>query len=173
VAMCEVVRLNSNSILPVVKELIERKNRVRITVTGMSMYPFLRDGRDVVELEQVKAQEVKRGDILLMQRRNGEYILHRLHHKAEEGLYLIGDAQQWIEGPMNDEQLIARVYAVVRKNRYIRSDHVCWHYLGLFWLLLRPFRTGLIRVYRATREFAKLCLINPRDITIIKTKKRR
>ena len=44
--MGEIRQITVNKMIPVIEELLEEGMRIRITVTGSSMYPFLRDKKD-------------------------------------------------------------------------------------------------------------------------------
>jgi hypothetical protein len=59
-------------------DILEQDGRVWITVTGMSMYPFLRGDRDSVELSKAEFPNIKKGDIVLIRRLNHVYVLHRV-----------------------------------------------------------------------------------------------
>jgi len=89
----QVLKVKSSAIFPVITELLDSGQTARITVTGNSMYPFLRAGRDSVELSKASFQEINRGDIVLIKRTNGIYILHRVIKKPKILL--------WLEVPSN------------------------------------------------------------------------
>ena len=146
--MCEVKLVKSVEMFPVIKEILKKGINVSITVTGMSMYPFLREKIDRVELTNASFTGIHRGDIVLILRGNGEYILHRIIRKEEYGFYIVGDAQQWIEGPLSPEQLIAVATAVSRRKRYIKCSSLWWKALSAAWLRILPFRYLIIRTYR-------------------------
>ena len=94
--MCEIKFVKSVDMFPVVKEILNKSISVSITVTGMSMYPFLRENIDSVELSDASFMSICRGDIVLILRKNGDYVLHRVLRKEKNNFYIIGDAQQWI-----------------------------------------------------------------------------
>jgi len=142
----QVLKVKSSAIFPVITELLDSGQTARITVTGNSMYPFLRAGRDSVELSKASFQEINRGDIVLIKRTNGIYILHRVIKKPKI-LFMVGGAQQWIEGPLYPEQLVAKVKSVRRKNREIPCTNDTWVFLSRVWLRLRIFRYKTFKVY--------------------------
>ncbi len=146
--MCEVKRIKSAELFPVIKEVLEGGSRVWITVTGMSMYPFLREDTDCVELSQVSINTIKKGDIVLIQRVTGEYILHRVLRKEKEKFFIVGDAQQWIEGPLKSEQLIAVVTAVKRKKHQISCQSMLWRILVGLWINIIPLRHIILKGVR-------------------------
>lgn len=148
-------KLKAKDILPVVKEYIDNGKRVRITVTGNSMYPFLRDSKDSVELIETEYQNIKLGDIVLVLQNDGTYILHRLIKKRENYFYINGDAQWYREGPMHPGQIIGKVARVWRKEKEIKCNAPLWRSLSFLWFLLIPFRRLLIRYFALLRRIKK------------------
>jgi hypothetical protein len=144
---------------PFVEELMDEGIRVRITVTGMSMYPFLRDKKDSVELARSSFAEVQRGDILLVLGDDNTYVMHRLHNKKKDCFYINGDAQQWKEGPYYPNQIIAKVTTVWRENKCIPCTNVEWRVLVVIWQVLYPFRYIIINTYSRMHR-----LISSQDI---------
>jgi hypothetical protein len=148
--------IKSKHIFPVIEEILINGNSAKITVTGMSMYPFLREGIDKVELSKTNLQGIRRGVIVMILRENGQYVMHRVLKKYENSFFMIGDSQQWIEGPVYPEQLVAVVTAVWRKNKRIECSNFWWKFLSSIWLKLIPFRYFLIRVYKYLRKISKI-----------------
>lgn len=132
-------------------ELVKEQGEVPLVISGNSMAPFLVHGRDTVYLSAVKSSP-KKGDMVLYQRDNGSYILHRVY-KVEEGIYsFVGDAQSFIETGIRQDQLRAVVKAVRRKDKLISSGDFWWDFFEKIWINIIPFRrivtaayTGLFR----------------------------
>ena len=62
-----------------------------LLVTGSSMIPFLREGRDTVFLR--KPDRLHRGQIVFFRRKSGEFTLHRIRKIYKDGRLLSnGDA---------------------------------------------------------------------------------
>lgn len=152
--MCEMreVKAPAASLIPLISELLEQGRNSRIAVSGNSMYPFLRHRIDSVECTMGSFEQLSRGDIVLIQRSDGRYILHRIYRKKKDCFYIVGDAQQWIEGPLLPEQLLAVVPTVWRKDKRISCSSLWWRFLSRSWLLLRPFRYSILKVYRKVRN---------------------
>ncbi|HEX9059437.1 MAG TPA: S24/S26 family peptidase, partial [Clostridia bacterium] len=127
--MSDVVKVKTNILIPFIETLLEEKKMACITVTGMSMYPFLRETIDRVELSRADFGSMKVGDIVLARRLNGEYVLHRVWGKTSDSFYMVGDAQTWIDGPYSKEQLVAASNAIWRGNRRIDCSKLWWRIL--------------------------------------------
>ncbi|QNU66612.1 S24/S26 family peptidase [Ruminiclostridium herbifermentans] len=150
--MCEVKKIKSAEMFPVIKEILDGGGRAWITVTGMSMYPFLREDEDSVELSSASIDTIKRGDIVLIKRVTGEYILHRVLRTEKDSFYIIGDAQQWVEGPLAPEQLVAVVTAVKRNKHQFTCQSKFWVLLVKIWINVIPLRHLFLK---GIRFFAK------------------
>lgn len=146
--MHKVSQVKSAEMFPLIKEILERGGSTRIAVTGMSMYPFLRDGKDNIELSKGSFNEIHRGDIVLIVRNSGKFVLHRVIKKKGDCFYIAGDAQQWIEGPLRPDQLFAVVTAVWRQKKQILCSNLWWKLLSSIWIWMLPFRYFLISNYQ-------------------------
>ncbi len=137
-----------------VVELLEKHQRARITVTGSSMFPFLRNLKDSVELCLASYDTFRAGDIVLSKRVDGAYILHRVFRKEVNCLYILGDAQSHIEGPLMPQQLLAVATAVWRGSKRISCADPWWRILSWLWLLLLPFRVVILGSLRKAKHLA-------------------
>ena len=97
------------------------------------MLPMLRQGKDTVRLSPI-TRPLKKYDLPLYQRENGQYVLHRIV-KVGETYTCVGDNQFELETGLKPEQMIAVVTAFSRgekKHQVTESSHwlYCrfWHY---------------------------------------------
>ena len=98
----------------VITEVISSGGDVTIIASGTSMEPFIRDKKDKVTLRK-PAGKLKKGDVPFYKRKNGQFILHRIIGKDQNGYILRGD-NQWVkEYSVTDEDIIA-VLSCVEKN---------------------------------------------------------
>lgn len=147
--------IKAKDIFPMAKEFLDNGKRIRITVTGNSMYPFLRDSKDSVLLTKTDYKDVKRGDILLVLQDDGTYIMHRLVKKKSDYFYINGDASNYREGPMYPEQIIAKVRSIFRGEYEIECNRPMWKGMSLGWFLVLPFRRIIIRGYFRVSKMIK------------------
>lgn len=153
--MHELKRVKAAELFPVIEDIIKHENFVWITITGMSMYPFLRDGIDSVELSAASFDKMKKYDIILIKRDDGTYVLHRVLKKEKDCFYMIGDAQQWIEGPLRPDQIVAGVTAIKRKQKVISCENKLYKIAVSLWMLLIPIRHIVFRLYGKFRSLTK------------------
>lgn len=133
--------------MPVMIELIEQGKEVSMTVTGNSMSPFLIHERDQILMKKPDRQW-KKGDIAFFRRKTGKYIMHRIQRVDAEGkCWFVGDAQTEIEGPIEPEQIFARISAVNRKGKWIYPGNFWWEFFEHVWIRMIPFRRVVWRLY--------------------------
>ena len=147
--------MDIDAYMPVLQELRAQGQSVSLTVTGESMSPFLRHGRDQIRLAAVTVPP-KRGDMVFFRRRNGQYIMHRVLRRMPDGNYaIIGDGQQQVEAPIAPEQIFAVVTQVCRKGTWIGPKAFWWRFFAGPWLTLLPLRPLLRRMARFIPETLK------------------
>lgn len=145
--------LDTNKYLDAVCLMVrEGQEHVPVPVKGVSMRPFLRNA-DFAYLVKLP-QKLKRGDILLFQRSNGQYVLHRLYKIRENGHYLmLGDSQMMPE-PVTQAQLRAKVSFVRIGTAVCRPGSFRWWFFAVPWLRLAPWRPQIAKLLSLFRKKA-------------------
>ena len=115
-------QIANNVYIPVLKDLVEEGKEVSMMISGSSMNPFLIHQRDYILMKKPE-EELKAGDMVFFQRRDEAYVMHRIHHINKEGkLFIIGDAQVDMEGPIDKEQVFAIITKVKRKENGLHLE---------------------------------------------------
>ncbi len=134
-----------DEMIPLIEERIKSGGKVSFTPMGISMYPMLRNGVDRVVLSP-KPDKLKKYDVILYRRNNGQYILHRIICTGES-YTCIGDNQYKREKGIREEQIIAVVTSFTRKEREYSVNEFAykiycrvWHYTRLPRRLLRALK---------------------------------
>ena len=139
--------LPSCELMPVIRAALARGQRVRMTVTGSSMLPFLRDG-DMVELEPAPA--LRLGDMVLVRTDppggSERYVLHRIMRMVGGAFFIRGDAQRHGEGPFIPDAVLGRVAAAWRNGRTRALGRGLWRLAGLVWARTSPLGFFLIQL---------------------------
>ena len=128
------------------KELTEEGREVSMLIAGSSMSPFLIHERDMIYFKKPD-RELKKGDMVFFQRRSGQSIMHRIWKVRPEGYYIVGDAQTQIEGPVERDQIFARITKVRRKGKWLEPGDFWWEFFEHVWLHMIPLRHVLMRWY--------------------------
>ena len=113
-----------------------------LVISGNSMSPFLIHGRDTVYLSRL-TRPVRRGDVLLYQRRSGTYVLHRVYAVTDEGFTMVGDAQTVLEPGIRQSQVIAVMTRAVRKGKKLEPGDFWWDFFEKIWIHLVSVRPAL------------------------------
>ena len=129
----------------VVSLLQEGQRDVPVPVKGVSMRPFLRD-QDMAYVIPPE-DSVNPGDILLFQRPDGRYILHRVHKRLPSGEYLmLGDSQQGTER-IGTSQIRGKVSFVKIQSTVIAPGDLRWLFFAYPWRWLAPARGIIGRIH--------------------------
>lgn len=133
------------------KKLTEEGKEVPMVILGSSMSPFLIHQRDVICFKKPD-RNLHKGDMVFFQRTNGAYVMHRICKKTSEGYYMVGDAQQNIEGPIAEEQIFALITKVKRKGKWISPGDFWWEFFEHVWIHMIPFRRIIMNSYEIGRR---------------------
>lgn len=118
------VFIQLDQLMPLFRERLAAGQRVTFSPRGSSMLPMLRQGIDTVTLSPLP-EKLKKYDLPLYQRKNGQYVLHRIV-EAGQTYTCIGDNQFVYEPGLTPEQMIAVVSSFTRAGRvYAVTD---WRY---------------------------------------------
>lgn len=135
---------------PAIREIVSAGGTVKLTVTGHSMLPTLAEHRDSVILE--KPDKIKKSDIVLYQRTNGDYVLHRIVKVKKDEYHLCGDNQMAVEHPIYKHQIIAVVSAIIRKGKKIGKNNPSYRFSAFVWTNFIPLRPIM---YKAVKKLKK------------------
>lgn len=140
--------VDTREYVSVLREIAEEGRVVSLKIAGSSMSPFLAHGRDYVYFTRPD-RELKRGDMVFYQRDSGQYVMHRIWKKKEDGYYIVGDAQTQIEGPVRRDQIFARITKVKRKGRILQPGDFWWEFFEHIWIRIVPLRRPAVGIYSA------------------------
>ena len=144
--------IHTDAWMPIYLKGLKEGRKVKLTPFGFSMYPLLVGGRDSLILRGID-RELRRGDICLYRRDNGIYVTHSVHHVDKEGIYLIGESQKNIEGPLTMDHMLAYAEEFVRKGKLYSCDKKSYKISHEIWMILRPLRPMLIKIYRKIMKY--------------------
>ena len=143
--------LDTNAYLDEIRDLLRSGHDVTIPVVGSSMTPFLVGDRDSVHLVPIHRRNLKPGDIVLYQRDNGRYILHRIFRLRGGSYDMLGDAHDMIERGIRREQIFGVVNACIRKEKTVLPGSFWWAFFARVWPRLRRVRRPIMAIYQALK----------------------
>lgn len=119
---------------------------ILLGVRGSSMFPFLRDSKDRVLIRGCEKDDVKIGDIVFFKRSCGKYVMHRVVAiDAQKNVYLAGDAQCNIEGPVYD--IFGKVVKIYRGSKCFNESLYIWKILSCVWIKIIFLRKPLLKIF--------------------------
>lgn len=146
--------VDTREYVSVLREIAESGKVVSLRVAGSSMSPFLAHGRDYIYFTKPD-RELRAGDMVFYQRRNGQYVMHRIYKVKPDGYYIVGDAQTEIEGPVARDQIFALIKKVKRKDRIIQPGDFWWEFFEHVWIRMIPLRRPAVRLYGAVSRLLR------------------
>jgi Peptidase S24-like len=115
-AMTEVpTRAADDTVEGLAAEVLVRFGEVRLRVMGSSMLPSVQPG-DVLTIQRCVMSVVESGAIVLFTR-EGRLFAHRVVARRNTHLVTRGDALEWQDPPVRQDQLLGRVVTVTRNGR--------------------------------------------------------
>lgn len=139
--------VNIYEYMPVLIDIVNQGKEANLIITGSSMTPFLCHHRDTIIISKPNAP-FKRGDMVFYTRKSGQYVMHRIHHIDKDGnLFIVGDAQTDIEGPVYPDQVFGIIHKAIRKGKLIQKGDFWWDFFEKVWIRLVPIRPFLRKVY--------------------------
>lgn len=137
----------SEALFSFTEETVANGGSIKIKIAGYSMYPLVASRRDSVLL--TKAQKIKKGDVPLIKRDDGSFVLHRVVGIKDGALMLRGDYEQKIEYPINPERVIAVAKGFYRNEKFISCDSFLYKLYTFFWMntvAIRPVFLKLLAI---------------------------
>ncbi len=120
-----------NDMMPTIRQTLAQGNSVTFTPGGVSMLPMLRPDRDAVTLSPLP-QQLKKYDLPLYRRDNGQYVLHRVV-KVGQTYTCLGDNQFYTEPGVRQDQMIGIVTEFVRGGKRISVTDLRYRVYCRFW----------------------------------------
>lgn len=106
-----------------------------VPITGTSMLPLLKEGRDLVELEPCSQERLKKGDVVLYKKNDGTLVLHRIiKTENREFFTVLGDHQFNNAERVNKNQIIAVACGFFIKGRYVNEKTQWYRLYKKIWL---------------------------------------
>ena len=124
---------------------------VTIPVKGYSMLPFIRGGKDLVELD-VPRGPLKPYDIVLFHvgtESEGRWVMHRILKVEGENLTIMGDGVYRGREHVKTSQVHARAIKIIRAGKTPVDPYSTKQIrLFKFWYFIRPLRPFILKFYR-------------------------
>ncbi len=125
-----------------IKEQIEAKGSYISTIVGDSMFPMLRDRKDLVLVEKPKGR-LKRYDLPLYQRPSGQYVLHRVLWVHSDYYTICGD-NRWQKEKVPNEWIVGVMKGFYRGEKFIPASSFLYKLYVHIWCDFYFIRGGIL-----------------------------
>ena len=142
--MSNIKMADIDALFPVIEETVKSGGSIKVKIAGYSMYPLVTSRRDSVLL--VKADKIKKGDVPLIRREDGSFVLHRVVGIKDGKLKLRGDYEQKIEYPVDPSRVVAVAKGFYRKERFISCDSRKYKLYTFFWMNTAAIRPVMLKL---------------------------
>ena len=142
-----VVEIANEILIPEIVKMLNEGHTVTLRLKGVSMRPFLEDGRDKALL--TKPVKPKVGDPVLAEIEPKHFVIHRIIDIQGDDVTLRGDGNIGVEHcKLKDIQ--GAIIGFYRKGRDTldRTDGRKWRIYSWLWTRLFPIRRYLLAFYR-------------------------
>lgn len=148
--------VEKEKLMELIRETLKYENGVFVlTVTGTSMTPTLYPNSSSVTLVSVKRKHVRKYDIVLFKRDNGDIVLHRaIKILSDVQLLINGDSQVWTE-KVNTDNILAVVQSYTKNNRTVKCSGIRFWCKSAVWCMLRPLRPKIFRLSAKLKHLQK------------------
>ena len=132
------------------EEELDKKGILVYTNKGNSMYPLIRQGKDVLIIKKVNSK-LKKMDIHLYKRESGQYVLHRIIKVNENDYVIRGDNTYYNETGIRDDQILGVLSGVIREGKEISVNSLSYKIYSYFWYYTYYLRKLIIKTKRCIR----------------------
>ena len=125
-----------------IEEVLASGGEFRMYPKGTSMLPLLVQGSESVLLRRDNVRSVRKHDILLYRRDDGQFVLHRMMKAEKSGTYtMCGDNQTLLETGIRADQVIGYVSGIYKKDRFVSVESFKYRAYVAFWCCMPIRRT--------------------------------
>lgn len=147
------------------EEELKEKGVLVYTNVGTSMRPLIRQGKDVMIIKSFdNCCKLKKMDVPLYKRENGQYVLHRIIKVTKDGYVIRGDNTYSNEYGVTDSQILGVLSGVIRNGKEISVNSLGYRVYSYFWLYTYYIRKVVVWMKRKNR-LSKSTLQYLKDVT--------
>ena len=96
------------------EEVLVKDGELYFTNVGYSMYPLIRQREDILHI--IKADNYKKGDIVLYISKEDHYVLHRVLKIKKDKIITAGDYNYFKDQPITYSQILGKLISIKKKD---------------------------------------------------------
>lgn len=133
---------------------LEKHGKIIYTNVGDSMIPLIKQGRDVLIIEKNNGR-LKKYDIPLYQRDNGQYVMHRVLKVRKNDYVICGDNRCHKETGITDGHIIGVLTGIIRNGKEISVTDFRYRVYVHLWCDFFPVRVFFIKIHNFLKRRLK------------------
>lgn len=138
-----------NEFLGEAAEALKKGERVRIFITGQSMYPFIRSGKDTVEIVPCPPEGELPELCCPFYCWEGHYMIHRYIGRRGDDYLMLGDGNLARIERVKRSEIIGLLHCIRHADGTVQDcNDPRWLRRARWWVRLRPIRRWLIAFLR-------------------------
>ncbi len=126
------------------EEILEEEGLLVYSSVGSSMWPLIRQGRDLLVIRR-QSGRLKKYDVPLYRRDSGQYVLHRILKVRENDYVICGDNRWHRETGITDRHILGVLTAIIRDGKELSVTDRRYRLYVCLWCGLFPVRASLLR----------------------------
>lgn len=134
---------------------IAEKGKLVYTNVGDSMMPLIKQGRDLIVIKKAEGR-LKRYDVPLYKRDNGQYVLHRILWVRKNDYLICGDNRYGVECGITDRHIIGVLSEVIRDGKTVKVTDLRYKLYVHLWCDLFLVRAGILYIKRKVEKARRL-----------------
>ena len=132
------------------EEMLREKGYLVYTNVGVSMMPFLRERRDIIEIRPLRGR-AKKYDVVLY-KAGDKYILHRVLKVRPDDYVICGDHNIFLEYGVTDARILGVMTRVIRNGKSVTPDSFFYKCYVRLWCAPYPVRIALLRTVQKIKR---------------------
>lgn len=133
---------------------IQKHGKGIFTNVGDSMMPLLRQRRDIIHISKVEGR-LKKYDVPLYKRDNGQYVLHRILKVRDNDYVICGDNRTGMEEGITDKHIIGVMTGVSRDGKFLSVNDKKYKLYVMLWGGRTSYRIFLLRAKALLKRLFK------------------
>ena len=127
---------------------------IQITLNGHSMEPFIKYQKDTVTIIPIN-KNIKCGDIVLFQRNDGQYVVHRVFKIKESKVQTLGDGCLSPDAWIYRSNIVGKIIKIKKNKITVNTDTSLSRCFGIVWMKLLFIRNYYKYIRRIARNLVK------------------
>lgn len=136
------------------EEVLEKEGQLIYSNVGDSMWPLIRQGRDLMVIRR-QTGRLQKYDVPLYRRDSGQYVLHRVLKVRENDYVICGDNRWHRETGITDRHILGVLTAVIRDGKELPVTAWRYRLYVHLWCDLFPLRAFLLRGIHVLKRLRK------------------